>query len=128
MKRTLALVVVLAALLVGGVSAAALAAPKPSPPPYAPGYVVVQASEAVGPGSGNTVAAVASCPEGKVASGGGAQVPADQDPAVSWALQYNISITDAAGNALGWIGQARRYGGESTNTGSVVVRVICVNP
>jgi hypothetical protein len=128
-RRTIALAAATAAVLLGAGGVAAVAAPTTKPAaPYSPQQVVVQASEPVGPGSGNTVSVVAYCPAGKIASGGVAQVPSDQDPAVSWALQATIPVTEGLPTATGWMAQARRHGGESTNSGSLTIRFLCVNP
>jgi hypothetical protein len=85
-------------------------------------YEVVFNSEAVSTSA--DVAAWAYCPEGKVATGGGTQVPSDSDSGIKWYLTYTRPIIDG-GNAIGWIGQAHRTGGTSTTAGGIGTWVIC---
>jgi hypothetical protein len=115
---------VLALLLLG--STAQAQAPKPAP--YVPSYRVVQKSEVAASNPELSVEVYCDWQNGERATGGGGQVPRDQNPAVKWVLvDTNPIMENDTRNPIGWRVEALRTGGDTTTVGSVTAYAVCVN-
>ncbi len=100
-------------------------------PQAAPPQVVQATVEVVVGGSNPDLAIEVYCPSwqsGERALGGGGAIPGDQDPNVQWVLTASDVIEEnATHNPVGWRVQAHRFGGTSTNVGSLVAHVVCAS-